>query len=259
MAPPAAKANRVGLAAAMQSVIVRAEAADMKNFNGKTVLTFDCYGTLIDWETGLWAALEPVLKRHGQAVGREAALELFGPLEAEQEHGSYKTYRQVLGETLKGIGAKLGFKPRDDEVKAFGASVGDWPAFPDSPDALASLKQRFKLVVITNCDDDLFALSNRKLKVAFDHIVTAQQARSYKPSLNNFHTAFKRIGVPQSEILHVAQSLFHDHVPAKQLGLTSVWINRRRGKAGAGATPPADATPDYEYPDMKSFAADARA
>jgi 2-haloacid dehalogenase len=235
------------------------EEPDMKKFNGKTVLTFDCYGTLIDWETGLWAALEPVLKRHGQSLGREAALELFGGLEAEQEHGPYKTYRQVLGEVLKGIGAKLGFKPGDDEVKAFGGSVGDWPAFADSPDALASLKQRFKLVVITNCDDDLFAQSNKKLKVAFDHVITAQQAKSYKPSLNNFHVAFKRIGVPQAEILHVAQSLFHDHVPAKRLSLTSVWINRRRGKAGAGATPPADAKPDYEYPDMKSFAADARA
>jgi 2-haloacid dehalogenase len=229
----------------------------MSKFDGKTALTFDCYGTLIDWESGLWAALEPVLKRHGQTIGREAALELFGPLEAAQEHGTYKTYREVLGAVLKGIGAKLGFTPSDDEVKAFGGSVGDWPAFADSPDALALLKRRFKLVVITNCDDDLFAQSNNKLKVAFDHVITAQQAKSYKPSLNNFHVAFRRIGVPQEQILHVAQSLFHDHVPAKQLGLTSVWINRRRGKAGAGATPPADAQPDYEYPDMKSFAADA--
>jgi 2-haloacid dehalogenase len=257
MAPTAAKANWAGLAGFAATVIVgeaARQAWDMKKFNGKTVLTFDCYGTLIDWETGLWAALEPVLKRRGQSLGREAALALFGPLEAEQEHGPYKTYRQVLGEVLKGIGAKLGFKPSDEEVRAFGGSVGDWPAFADSPDALASLKQRFKLVVITNCDDDLFALSNKKLRVAFDHVITAQQAKSYKPSLNNFHVAFKRIGVPQGEILHVAQSLFHDHVPAKQLGLTSVWINRRRGKAGAGATPPANATPDYEYPDMKSFA-----
>jgi 2-haloacid dehalogenase len=230
----------------------------MTKFSGKTVLTFDCYGTLIDWETGLWNALEPVLRRHGQSLGREAALELFGGLEAELEKGPYMTYRQLLGEVLKGIGARLGFGPSDDEVRSFGGSVGDWPAFPDSPDALASLKKRFKLVVITNCDDDLFAMSNKRLKVAFDHIITAQQARSYKPSLNNFHVAFQRIGVPQAEILHVAQSLFHDHVPAKQLGLSTVWINRRRGKTGAGATPPAEATPDHEYPDMKSFAEDTQ-
>ena len=230
----------------------------MAKFSGKTVLTFDCYGTLIDWETGLWGALEPVLRRHGQSLGREAALELFGGLEAELEHGPYLTYRQLLGEVLKGMGAKLGFKPGDDEVRSFGGSVGDWPAFPDSPDALASLKKRFKLVVITNCDDDLFAMSNKRLKVTFDHVITAQQARSYKPSLNNFQVAFQRIGVPQAEILHVAQSLFHDHVPAKRLGLTSVWINRRRGRTGSGATPPAEAKPDHEYPDMKSFAEDAR-
>ena len=189
-------------------------------------VTTDCYGTLIDWETGLWAALEPVLKRHGQAVGREAALELFGPLEAEQEHGTYKTYRQVLGETLKGIGAKLGFKPSDDEVKAFGASVGDWPAFPDSAEALARLHRRFKLAPITNCDDDLFALSAERLGVDFDWVITAQQAGAYKPSPRPFELAFERIDAPRERILHVAQSLFHDHVTAKELGMTTVWIDQ---------------------------------
>jgi 2-haloacid dehalogenase len=139
-------------------------------------------------------------------------------------------------------------------MAAFGQSVGDWPAFPDSAEALARLKQRFRLAVITNCDDDLFAMSNRRLGVEFDWIITAQQARSYKPSKRNFELAFSTIEVPRERILHVAQSLFHDHVPAKELGLSSVWVDRRRGKQGFGATPPAEAAPDLTVPDMRTFA-----
>ena len=138
-------------------------------------------------------------------------------------------------------------------------SVGDWPAFADSPEALAQLKRRFQLAVITNCDDDLFAASNRRLGVEFDSIITAEQARGYKPRTENFEFAFERIDVPRERILHVAQSLFHDHVPAKALGMTSVWIDRRQGKAGGGATPPADATPDARFGDLASFASAASA
>jgi len=226
----------------------------MKNFEGKTILTFDCYGTLIDWEAGIWNALKPILERHGIAIAQDPALELFGELEAQVEKGPYLRYRAVLATVLNGIAAKLKFHAHANEVDAFASSVGDWPAFPDSPAALASLKRRFKLAVITNCDDDLFAQSNKRLKVDFDYVVTAQQVGSYKPALENFRYAIKRFGVPQSEILHVAQSLFHDHAPAKMMGLSSVWINRRHDKPGFGATPPADAKPDYEYPDMRSFA-----
>ena len=115
--------------------------------------------------------------------------------------------------------------------------MGDWPAFPDSPDALARLAARFRLAVITNCDDDLFAASNRRLGVTFDWVITAQQVGTYKPSERNFEVAFERIGVPRERILHVAQSLFHDHVPAKRLGLTTAWIDRRHDRPGSGATP----------------------
>jgi 2-haloacid dehalogenase len=146
----------------------------------------------------------------------------------------------------------------DAEAETFGASVGDWPAFPDSSDALRRLQTQFQLAVITNCDDDLFALSEQRLGVRFDYVITAEQVGSYKPDPANFHYAHDRIGVPRQQILHVAQSLFHDHVPAKALGMTTVWINRRATQGGGGgATPPAQVKPDATFPDMASFAADA--
>jgi 2-haloacid dehalogenase len=218
-------------------------------------LTFDCYGTLIDWETGIADALRPIAAAHGSEAGDDTLLEAFARHEAALEAGPYRSYRDVLAGALRGVGSDLGFEPGDDEVAAFSGSVGDWPAFPDSAGALATLKQRFRLGVITNCDDDLFALSNRRLGVEFDWVITAQQARGYKPNPANFVLAFERIDVPRERILHVAQSLFHDHVPAKALGMTTVWINRRQGRAGFGATPPAEAVPDLVVPDMRSFAA----
>jgi 2-haloacid dehalogenase len=139
-------------------------------------------------------------------------------------------------------------------VADFSASVGEWPAFPDSATALRRLKARYRLGVLTNCDDDLFAASNRRLGVSFDWIVTAQQARGYKPRPENFDLLFRTVDVPRERILHVAQSLFHDHVPAKAMGMTTVWIDRRHDRRGFGATPPADATPDLVCPDMRSFA-----
>lgn len=224
---------------------------DPKQFS---VLTFDCYGTLIDWETGLTNALQPLLQAYGIPLTQEQLLAVYAEFEAAAEHGAYKPYRTVVAMALQGMGQRYGFTPTAQELAAFADSVGDWPPFADSPAALARLKQRYQLAPITNCDDDLFARSNQQLGVTFDWIITAQQVRSYKPSLNNFHFAFQKIGVPKERILHVAQSLFHDHVPAKQLGMTTVWINRRMGKSGWGATPPAHAQPDLELPDLKALA-----
>jgi 2-haloacid dehalogenase len=224
------------------------------DFRSFEALTFDCYGTLIDWETGILAALRPVLDAHGAALEDEPLLEAFARREAALEAGPYLRYADVLAGSLGGIGQDLGFAPSADEQRAFGRSVADWPAFADSPAALARLKKRFKLGVITNCDDDLFAASNERLGVDFDWIVTAEQARGYKPRVENFSFAFERIDVPRERILHVAQSLFHDHVPAKALGMTTAWIDRRHGRAGGGATPPADARPDLVTPDLKTFA-----
>jgi 2-haloacid dehalogenase len=227
------------------------------DYSGVEVLTFDCYGTLIDWEAGIAAGLGMVTRAHGLDVPDEGLLTAYAAHEAALEGGPYLRYREILGRACRGVCADLGIGPSDDEVDAFAGSVGEWPAFPDSAGALAHLQRRFKLAVITNCDDDLFAASNRRLGVTFDWIITAQQAGSYKPSHRNFELAFARIGGPRDRILHVAQSLYHDHVPAKELGLRSVWINRRAGREGTGATPPATARPDAEFPDMASLAEDA--
>jgi len=217
-------------------------------------LTFDCYGTLIDWESGILAGLRPVLARRGVEPSDDDLLEVYARIEAEAEAGPYLRYREILARCLRGVGAHHGVDPDETEVAAFADSVGDWPAFPDSSAALARLATRFRLGVITNCDDDLFARSAARLGTSFDWVVTAQQVGGYKPDQRNFEVAFERIGLPRERILHVAQSVFHDHVPAKRLGLTTVWIDRRHDRPGSGATPPANATPDATFPDMASLA-----
>jgi 2-haloacid dehalogenase len=224
------------------------------DFSHFDVLTFDCYGTLIDWERGLLAALRPVLADHGVAAKDDEFLESFARHEAELEAGAYRPYREVLAGALGGIGGEWGFVPTAEEARRFAQSVGDWPAFADSGPALARMAGRFRLGVITNCDDDLFARSNARLGATFDWVVTAQQAGSYKPSHRNFELAVATIDIPRERILHVAQSLYHDHVPAKQLGLTTVWVDRRHDRRGPGATPPAEATPDLTVPDLKTLA-----
>jgi 2-haloacid dehalogenase len=218
-------------------------------------ITFDCYGTLIDWEQGIVNALQPVLAPHGVDASEDDLLERYARHEAELEAGPYLPYREILAESLRRLCAELGFDPSDADADGFARAIGDWPAFHDTAPALRSLRQRFRLGVITNCDRDLFALSNRRLGVTFDWIVTAEDARAYKPSPAPFELAFETIDIPRERILHTAQSLFHDHVPGKQLGLTTVWVDRRHDREGFGATPPAAATPDLTVPDMKTFAA----
>jgi 2-haloacid dehalogenase len=216
------------------------------------VLTFDCYGTLIDWETGLLGGLRAALP--DADVDDDELLAAYALHEAAAERPPYRTYREVLATGLRGVAADLGLEVAEDAVARFSETVRDWPAFPDSADALRRLHERFGLGVITNCDTDLFAASAERLETTFDWVVTAEHARSYKPALAGFEVAFESIGVPRERILHVAQSLFHDHVPAKRLGLTSVWIDRRHDRPGAGATPPAEAEPDATYPSMAAFA-----
>lgn len=225
------------------------------DFDGFDVLTFDCYGTLIDWERGLLAALRDPLASHGIGAPDDAVLEAFARHEAEVEAGPYRPYREVLGEVLEAMLGHFGKVATPDERAAFGGSVADWPAFADSTAALGRLHERFKLGVITNCDDDLFAASEAKLGLTFDWVVTAQQAHRYKPNPRGFELMFERVGLPPARILHVAQSLYHDHVPAKRLGLSTVWVDRRGVRPGFGATPPAEATPDLTVPDMATLAA----
>jgi 2-haloalkanoic acid dehalogenase type II len=220
-------------------------------------LTFDCYGTLIDWEAGILAGLRPALATAAADPSDDEVLEVYSRAEATAEAGPYRPYREILARCQRDVCGHFGARSSDEAATAFGGSVTDWPAFPDSAEALRRLQSRYRLGVITNCDDDLFAASNRRLGVRFDWVVTAQSVGSYKPDPRNFEAAFAVIGLPRERILHVAQSLFHDHVPAKALGLSTVWIDRRHDRPGFGATPPAEVTPDAVFTDMASFAAAA--
>ena len=226
----------------------------MLAFDRYTHLTFDCYGTLIDWERGILAALRPVLGRHGAGKTDEQILELYAELEAAAERGPYRAYREVLARVVDGFGERLGFAAGSEERDALAASVADWPAFPDTVEALTSLADRFRLAVISNIDDDLFAGSAPRLQVDFTAVITAQQVGSYKPDQRNFRFALARLGVPAEQVLHVAQSLYHDIAPAKELGLATIWVNRRHDRPGSGATPPAAAHPDLEVHDLRTLA-----
>ena len=229
------------------------------DFGAFDALTFDCYGTLIDWETGILAGLRSVIENRGLVTTDDELLERFAEAEATLEAGPYQRYRAVLATSLDRVARSYGVETSAAEQVNFGKSVGAWPAFEDAHAALARLKSRFRLGVLTNCDDDLFAMSNRRLGVTFDWVVTAEQAGGYKPRQANFELLIERVGLPRERILHVAQSLFHDHAPAKALGLSTVWIDRRHGRPGTGATPAAEAIPDATFPDMASFAAAAMA
>ncbi|CAN5658348.1 haloacid dehalogenase type II [soil metagenome] len=225
------------------------------DFSRFEVMTFDCYGTLIDWESGLLRGLRPMLGRAADEIDDDDLLAAYAQAEAELERGRWLPYRRVLAHAARSVCAQLGVTPAEDELAAFGASVADWPAFPDSVDALRALGARYRLGVITNCDDDLFAASDERLGRPFEWIVTAQQARSYKPATRNFELALERIGAPRDALLHVAQSLFHDHVPAKRLGLATCWIDRRHGRRGSGATPASTPVrPALVARDMAAFA-----
>ena len=217
-------------------------------------LTFDCYGTLIDWESGLLAAFDDAL-----GPGRDAddLLERFARHEAAAEAGPYQRYRAILATSLRGVAQELGAGVTDEAVERFAASVGAWPAFPDSSGALRRLATRFRLGVLTNCDDDLFAASNERLGVTFDWVVTAQQVGAYKPDEAHFRRLFEHLdaaGIARNGVLHVAQSLYHDHAPAKRLGLTTAWIDRRHDRPGSGATPSAEVVPNATFPSMEAFA-----
>jgi 2-haloalkanoic acid dehalogenase type II len=231
----------------------------MGDFDRFRALSFDCYGTLIDWETGIANALAPWAAAHGIDATREQLIALVARYEHVVEGEQPATpYPGILAATLDRIADHFGVTATDDERAAFGASVPDWPAFPDSADALARLKQRFKLIILSNIDRQSFAASNRRLGVEFDLVLTAQDIGSYKPDPRNFDALLAgigTIGIARDELLHVAQSLFHDHAPAKRIGLPSVWIDRRHDREGSGATPIAEgARYDWRFTSMGAFA-----
>jgi len=221
----------------------------MSKLSDFEALSFDCYGTLIDWETGILNALQPLLDR--SRVPDEELLEAYGVVEfeLEQEHPSL-VYSQLLEKVHAALCDRLGVDEDEVEAAKFGASVGDWPAFPDTVEALSYLKQHFKLVILSNVDRMSFAGTNRRLGVEFDYIFTAQDIGSYKPDLRNFEYLLTKLGengIDKSKLLHVAQSLFHDHVPANRMGIPSAWIDRRHGKAGGGATVLPDPMPHLDF------------
>jgi 2-haloacid dehalogenase len=218
------------------------------------VLTFDCYGTLIDWETGLLDAIRRVLgPKVGKLPSGDALLEEYARHESRLQAGPYLPYREILRRCIDALGAVHRVDVTGAERDAFAASVAEWPPFGDSTAALTRLATHYRLGVITNCDDDLFESSRRRLGIAFDWVVTAQRAGRYKPDRLPFGLAIEEIGLPLDRIVHVAQSLHHDHVPAKRLGLATVWVDRRHDRPGFGATPPATAEPDLTVPDLASL------
>lgn len=225
------------------------------DFSRFTTISFDCYGTLIDWEAGILPTLRGVLAGHGRSLSDDALLELYGEFEAEAEGGPYQSYRRVLERVVERFGERFGFQPSPAELGSLHQSVPAWPPFSDTVSALEQLQKRFQLAVISNIDDDLFAATQKHLGIDFDCVVTAQRAASYKPSLNNFRLALGTIGVSPDRLLHAAQSVYHDVIPAQSLGIASVWVNRKSARPGVGAVRAAVARPNLEVPDLATLAA----
>ncbi|MEG4807283.1 haloacid dehalogenase type II [Microcoleus sp. F8-D3] len=227
----------------------------MLEFNQFEVVSFDCYGTLIDWESGILSALKQLLSNREIDSSDEGILELFAEFESELENPNnyYIKYRDILQKIVKKFGQKFDFAPTETEINGLVDSVKNWQPFPDTVAALSALKQKYKLAVISNIDDDLFAGTAKHLKVELDWLITAEQVRSYKPSTRNFEIALETMGIAPAKLLHVAQSVYHDIVPAASMGISTVWVNRRHDKPGSGATMPASGKPDLEVPDLKTL------
>jgi 2-haloacid dehalogenase len=223
--------------------------------------SFDCYGTLVDWEAGLIAVLGPWAHGQGLGIDDDALLAAYARHEhaTERDHPS-DLYPAIIARSFRALAAELGARVTDADAEHLAASVPDWPPFPDSHDALAALGRRAKLLILSNVDRRSFAGSARRLGVEFTSVLTAQDIGSYKPSPRNFAALVeeaRRLGVREGRLVHVAQSLFHDHVPAQAAGLRTVWINRRHDRPGWGATPAPSAPvrPDWEFASMAAFAA----
>jgi 2-haloacid dehalogenase len=225
-----------------------------------SALSFDCYGTLIDWDSGLSATLLPWARRQGLDLNQRELLTAHAAAEgrAQREHPG-DLYPDILARSFRGLGTAFGAKVTDEEAAQLGASIPSWPAFPDSRRALATLARHYTLILLSNVDRASFAASNEQLHADFSVILTAQDIGSYKPDPANFQallSVLPGLGLEQGQLLHVAQSLYHDHVPAKQVGLPTVWINRHHDRPGWGAVPapPSPVQPDWEFPSMEAFA-----
>ncbi len=223
------------------------------------VLTFDCYGTLIDWENGILNALRPLTERAGFSGDtpnalNDKVLEEFAAYEAAQQKETPNLrYSDLLAVVYKKLASHWGITISDAEAVKFGKSIQDWSPFPDSVDALAYLNRHYeKLVILSNVDRDSFASSNKLLKVKFGEIYTAEDIGSYKPEIGNFEYMLSQLeaqGISKLDILHVAESKYHDLIPATEIGLATAWIDRRHDREGWGATkaPPKDARINIDF------------
>jgi 2-haloalkanoic acid dehalogenase type II len=214
-------------------------------------LTFDCYGTLIDWETGMIEALRSLTDRVLPPLSRNAILEAHARNESSQQrYTPTMRYSDLLSVVHKRLAEQWGVETDREECLAYGRSIGEWPAFADSSDALQYLKQHYRLIILSNVDNASFVLSNARLGVAFDAIYTAEDIGAYKPSSRNFEYMLEHLaslGLARSDILHTAESLFHDHVPAKAHDLATCWIYRRHAQDGFGATMDPGSRPDTDF------------
>ena len=225
----------------------------MLDFNRYEWLSFDCYGTLVDWETGISGAVGGVLESRGMGMSRAEILGLFAELEPRvQGSETFVKYRRVLWRVMGLMGSELGVDFSESELGCLADTLPDWSVFPDTVGALQALKGRYRLAVISNVDDDFFVRTAEALEVDFDLVVTAEQVGSYKPDLRNFNVALEGMAVDKERWLHVAESLYHDIGPANRLGIASVWVNRaNRG----GGTRRSEAVPDLVVPDLAAMAA----
>lgn len=230
----------------------------MLDFNRFEILTFDCYGTLINWEEGILRCLHGILKAHGKDRDDATILQLYGDFEAQAEQGEYRRYREVLQSVVRQLGKQLGFVPTEQEIRSLPESLREWKPWHDTVAALRELKQRFRLAIISNVDDDLFSTTRPQLEVEFDEIITAQQAGAYKPSLKIFELALSRVNVPAHRILHVGQSVYHDVIPAQSLGLATVWVNRPSVRSGVGAVKEVKGHSDLQVASLAELADHAR-
>ncbi len=226
----------------------------MLDFTRFEILTFDCYGTLINWEAGILPILRRILSAHGKQIDDATLLKLYGDFEQRSEEGTFRSYREVLESVVHQLGAELQFTPTLEEAHSLPESLSTWKPWPDTVATLHQLKPRFRLAILSNVDDDLFALTRPKLEVEFDEVITAQQAQAYKPSLKLFELALSRINAPAHRVLHVGQSIYHDVVPAQALGLATVWVNRPSARPGVGAVKAAEAEPDLIVSNLAELA-----
>lgn len=217
------------------------------------VLTFDCYGTLIDWESGILRALNRARLAHARTIPAQELLVAYADVEPQIQSEGYRLYRDVLAEVMLRLGTRFNIDFTPAEISSLAESIRDWQPYPDTVAALRKLKSRYQLAIISNIDDDLFADSAKKLEVPFDFVITAQQVGSYKPSLKNFEVALKRIGLPKEQVLHVAESVFHDVVPAGSLGLKTVWVDRKQ-LTGQKASKAASGRPDLTVTTLSELA-----